>query len=98
MPIQAGWKEFADFPGWGLRRVKVKLDTGARSAAVGTRQCELVETPDGLVAELHIAPYRTRPNREVVVRVPVVGFATVRHSGGETERRPVVEVEVRLGP
>ena len=25
-PIIAGWKEYADFPGWGLRRVKVKLD------------------------------------------------------------------------
>src|SRR5581483_10820095 len=36
-PVTVGWKEFADFPDWGLRRVKVKLDTGARSAAVGVR-------------------------------------------------------------
>jgi hypothetical protein len=98
MPITAGWKEYADFPAWGLRRVKVKLDTGARSAAIGVRRCVLVGPDEACVAELHVAPYRRRPHREVVVRVPVVGFKVVRSSGGEAERRPVIEVEFRLGP
>ncbi|HUR53071.1 MAG TPA: RimK/LysX family protein [Gemmataceae bacterium] len=98
MPITAGWKEYADFPAWGLRRVKVKLDTGARSAAIGVRRCVLVGGPDACVAELHVAPYRRRPTREVVVRVPVVAFKRVRSSDGTTEERPVVEVELRLGP
>ena len=98
MPITAGWKEYADFPAWKLRRVKVKLDTGARSAAIGVRKCVLVGPPEAQEAELHIAPYRRRPTREVVVRVPVVGFKRVRSSDGTTENRPVVEVEIRLGP
>ena len=30
-----GWKEYADFPEWAVRRVKVKIDTGARTSALG---------------------------------------------------------------
>lgn len=97
-PITAGWKEYADFPSWGLRRVKVKLDTGARTTAIGVRKCVLVGPPEACVAELHVAPYRRKPNRVVVVRVPVVGFKRVRSSDGTTGERPVVEVAIRLGP
>jgi hypothetical protein len=98
-PIVAGWKEYADFPEWGLRRVKVKLDTGARSAAIGARLCVVFDNPDGTQeAELHLAPYRRRPERVVVVRVPVVGFKVVKSSCGDPALRPVVEVLVRLGP
>lgn len=95
----AGWKEYADFPDWGLRRVKVKLDTGARTAAVGATDCVLVAQPDGTYeAVLTLALYRRKPARVVTVRVPVVGFAAVRDTGGRVERRPVIETTLRLGP
>ncbi|HJZ57224.1 MAG TPA: RimK/LysX family protein [Gemmataceae bacterium] len=96
--ITAGWREFADFPGLGLQRVRVKLDTGARSAAIGVRHHELIDTAGGQEVELHLAPYRRWPDRLVVVRLPVVGFAVVKSSCGGTERRPVVEIEFQLGP
>jgi hypothetical protein len=99
MPITAGWREFADFPAWNLRRVRVKLDTGARSAAIGVHQFQVVPTLDGgEEVELHLAPYRKRPGQVVVVREPVVGFKRVRSSTGVVERRPVIEVEIQLGP
>ena len=72
-------------------------NSGARSAAIGVRKCVLVGPPEAQEAVLLIAPYRRRPTREVVVRVPVVGFKRVRSSDGTTEERPVVEVEIRLG-
>jgi hypothetical protein len=97
-PITVGWKEFAEFPDWGLRRVKVKLDTGARSAAVGVRECRLIEVPAGNEVELTLTPYRRRPERITVVRVPVIGFRAVRSSNGTVEQRPVVELTFRLGP
>ena len=97
-PITAGWKEYADFPEWGLRRVKVKLDTGARSAALGVQQFRLLDGPGGPEVELFLAPYRRRPDRTTLVRVPVVGFASVKCSRGDTEQRPVVELVYRLGP
>ena len=36
-----GWKEYVDFPEWGIRRVKVKIDTGARTSALDVVSYEL---------------------------------------------------------
>jgi hypothetical protein len=98
-PLLIGWKEYLDFPEWQLRRVKVKIDTGARTTALGVRHYELFPTAAcGLEAELHLAPYRRHPERVRVVRVPVPRLVRVRNSGGVDEQRPLVEAEIRLGP
>src|SRR4051794_9632045 len=44
-PLVIGWKERIDFPDWKLRRVKVKIDTGARTSAVGAVYYELRDEP-----------------------------------------------------
>jgi hypothetical protein len=99
VPIRAGWKEYADFPDWGLQRVKVKLDTGARTAAVGTVEYELVTGPAGIrEAVLTLALYRRKPGKMVTLTVPVLGFATVKDTGGRVELRPVIETTLRIGP
>jgi hypothetical protein len=98
-PLTAGWREYADFPGFGLRRVRAKLDTGARTTAVGADGCDLVLLPDGShEAVLTLALYPKRPGRVVTVTVPVVGFQRVRNTGGAVEQRPVIETALRLGP
>jgi hypothetical protein len=78
--------------------MKVKIDTGARTSALGVQSYELRETPDGLRAELRLAPSRKHPERLRVVDVPVVDTIVVRSSTGTEERRPVIEASVRLGP
>jgi hypothetical protein len=99
MTTTTGWKEYVDFPAWGLTRVKAKLDTGARTTAIGATGCVLVDLPGGgHEAVLTLALYRSRPHTMVTVRAPVVGFTVVRDTGGRAERRVVVETTLRLGP
>jgi hypothetical protein len=100
-PVQLvlGWKERIDFPDWHLRRVKVKIDTGARTSAVGAVYYELLDLPGiGRVADLVLAPDRKAPDRQVKLRAPVLGTVVVRNSAGQCELRPIVETRVRLGP
>ena len=98
-PLLIGWKERIDFPDWDLRRVKVKIDTGARTSALGAVYYELRDVPDlGRVADLVLALDPREPERRVNLRVPVLATVVVRNSGGHSEWRPVVETRVRLGP
>lgn len=97
-PLVIGWKEYVYFPAWGIRRVKVKVDTGARTSALGVLGYELLKEGSNLVVEMRIAPYRRHPARVFVVRAPVLRMSVVTNSGGTREERPVIETEIRLGP
>ncbi len=97
--LTVGWKEFVEFPEWGIRRVKAKIDTGARTSALGALRYELTRTEaSGLTAELHLALHRRHPERVHVVSVPVLGMVMVRNTSGRFEERPLIEAAVRLGP
>jgi hypothetical protein len=98
-PLVIGWKEYVDFPDWGIRRVKVKIDTGARTSALDVARYELHEdAAHGLVAELHLALNRKRPGEMTVLRVPVLKRVMVSSSTGVRQERPLIETTVRLGP
>jgi hypothetical protein len=98
-PFTIGWKERIDFPDWGLRRVRAKIDTGARTSAIGAVYYELLDLPGrGRVADLLLALDRKAPDRQVRIQAPVLGTLVVCNSGGQRELRPVVETRVRLGP
>jgi hypothetical protein len=98
-PLMIGWKEYVDFPEWSLRRVKVKIDTGARTSALGVVGYELRPAEGSLlIAELRLALNRRHPERLTVVHVPVLDLVEVRNSSCTKELRPLVETTLRLGP
>jgi hypothetical protein len=98
-PWMIGWKELVEFPEWGLRRVKVKIDTGARTSALDVVSYELRDADgQGLVAELRLALNRRRPDALTVVHTPVLQMVVVSNSSGIREQRPLVETTLRLGP
>ena len=97
-PLRIGWKERLDFPEWGLKRVRVKVDTGARTSALDAVGYDLIEGEGGLVARLRLDLRGRGAGRLTVVETPVLRMAVVRNTGGTREHRPVVEALVRLGP
>lgn len=97
-PLLIGWKEYVDFPDWNIHHIKVKMDTGARTSALGVVSYDLLQEPElGLVAEMRLALRRRRPDDVVVVRAPVLRMVVVSNSGGMKEERPLVETRLRMG-
>ena len=98
-PYLIGWKEYVSFPKWGVRRVKAKVDTGARTSAIHVESYQLYEKPDaGLWAELRLALNRRKPEEITVVHTRVLRMVVVTDSGGHREERPVIAATLRLGP
>lgn len=96
--VMIGWKEYLDLTDWGIERVKVKVDTGARTSALDALRCDLEQRPAGLFARLELALHRRRPERVDIVEAPVRELVMVTSSSGLREQRPVVETTIRLGP
>lgn len=96
--LTVGWKEYLGFPDWGIHRVRVKIDTGARSSALDVLGYEVRETDTGLVADLRLALSRKHPERVSLVSAPVLRTVVVSSSTGTREERPLIETSIRLGP
>jgi len=98
-PLLIGWKERLDFPDWGIRRVKVKADTGARTSALGAVSYDLYHADAvGLCIRLRLALNRKHVGEVHMVEAPVLQMVVVRNSGGMPEQRPLIETDIVLGP
>jgi hypothetical protein len=94
-----GWKEYVTFPEWGNRRIKAKIDTGARTSALDVAGYELRRAEgQGLIAELRLALHRKNRNQLYLIQTPVLRMIAVRNSNGMREQRPLIETSIRLGP
>ena len=98
-PLLAGWKEYVDFPDWKIRHVRAKIDTGARTSALGAQKYELVNADGGgLWLRMWLALYPRHPDRVAVIEVPVLHMVVVANSSGSREERPLIEAQIHLGP
>jgi hypothetical protein len=98
-PLLIGWKERLDFPDWGIRRVKAKVDTGARTSALGAVSYDLYHADAvGLCIRLRLALHRKRPHELHTVEAPVLQMVVVRNSSAMPEQRPLIETDIILGP
>lgn len=98
-----GWKEEIALPDWSIPRLRVKLDTGAKTSAIGVLEAVVVGSHRVAGDELPILrlviPLSKHNRRRTALAVaPVVGYKSVRDTGARAERRPVVRTRLICGP
>jgi len=95
--IIAGWREWVSLPGIGVRWIKAKLDTGARTSSLHAFDLEEIVLPDGRDGvRFGVHPWQDSEEDAVVVECPVHDRRTVRSSSGHSEERIVVLMDVKL--
>jgi len=90
-----GWRERVDLPDLGIRQVKAKVDTGARSSCLHADDIEIFWKRD---AQWVRFVYRAKPeSRGRKVEVPLLNMRWVKSSNGQREHRPAISTVVHLG-
>ena len=92
-----GWREWVQLPELGVRRIKAKLDTGARTSALhafGMR--EFVR--DGVdMVRFEVHPVQRSAAEALPAEATIIDHRAVRNSGGQQELRPVVRTLLKVG-
>lgn len=92
-----GWREWVSLPELGIRQIKVKADTGARTSALHAFELSTYFVGDQEWVRFCMHPLQK--NTDVVTECvcPVLERRQVTDSGGHTEERIVIRTEVKLG-
>ena len=91
-----GWREWVSLPSVGVRWIKAKIDTGARTSAIHAFDMEDLERDGARWVRYWIHPWQKSDDDAVEVESEVVDQRVVRSSNGQEEERLVVVHDVRL--
>ncbi len=94
-PLVIGWTEYVEIPEWGVKQLRAKVDTGARSSALHVENIQ--ELPRGRV-RFDIVLHREKSDRRVHVETRIARRGWVRSSTGHRTQRIFVATTLRIGP
>jgi hypothetical protein len=94
-PTLIGWNEYVDIPEWGIRRLRAKVDTGAKNSALHVENIR--ELSRGRV-RFDVVLHRKKRDRRVHVTTRISRRGRVRSSTGHYEMRIFVKAPVHIGP
>jgi len=96
-PTAMGWREWLQLPELGIKRVKAKVDSGARSSSLHAEQIELFEARGHMGVRFVVLPLQRSRLRPVVCQAPLHDERYVKSSNGSRELRPVIRTAVSWG-
>jgi hypothetical protein len=95
--IIIGWREWAGLPELGIHRIKVKIDTGARTSALHAFDVKTYIEQGVPMVWFAIHPLQKRDDVVRECTAELVDKRWVSDSGGHRERRHVIRTDVTLG-
>jgi hypothetical protein len=91
-----GWREWMELPDLGIRRIKAKVDTGARSSSLHAYALETFER-DGLqYVRFKVHPMQRKTDTVIEAQAKILEHRSVRSSSGKASMRPVIMTTVSL--
>ncbi|MBC8377063.1 MAG: ATP-dependent zinc protease [FCB group bacterium] len=89
MPV-VGWREWVELPDLGVKSIKAKVDTGARSSSLHAFGMETFKKDDRDWVRFNLHPIQRRSKPTILAEAEVLEYRSVRSSSGKASLRPVI--------
>ena len=91
-----GWREWVALPELGIRAIKPKIDTGARSSSLHAYDVETFVRGSRTWVRFRIKPLQRNRTHVVATEARVVDFRKVKSSSGHVSLRPVIRTDLEM--
>lgn len=91
-----GWREWVGLPDLGIKQIKAKVDTGARSSSLHAFHVREFERDGVKWARFKIHPIQRKTDTVVEAEAPILEWRSVRSSSGKATMRPVIVTNIEL--
>lgn len=95
--ITIGRREWACLPELNIQAIQFKTDTGAKTSALHALDIELFEQNNEQWVRFNTHSKENNEHPHIACETRVISFRIITNSGGESERRPVIETLLVLG-
>lgn len=91
-----GWREWVGLPDLGVKQIKAKVDTGARSSSLHAFDLTKFDRDGEEWVRFSVHPVQRKHHRIVETEARVLEYRSVRSSSGKASMRPVIVTKVAL--
>jgi hypothetical protein len=95
MPL-IGWREWVCLPELGIKYLKAKIDTGARSSSLHAFDIEPFEQDGQAWVRFKVNPVQRKDDRWVDATAPLIETRSIRSSSGQAQLRPVIRTPLQM--
>lgn len=96
LPV-VGWRECLDLPELGIKSIKVKVDTGAKTSALHAFSIHPFYENGEQWVHFKVHPYPKDRHTTIITQARLIDHRTIRSSVGHEQLRPVIQTMVNLG-
>ena len=94
--VVIGWREWVGLPDLGIKTIKAKVDTGARSSSLHAYDIEEFIRDGNQWVRFKVHPVQRKNDGVIEVEAAVLAVRSVRSSSGKADLRPVILTNVEL--
>ncbi len=92
-----GWREWISLPDLGIKSIKAKMDTGARTSALHTYFIEPFMDNDRHMVRFGIHPKQKSDKNGVICTAGIIDQRHIVDSGGHPELRYIIGTDILVG-